>query len=400
MLFRSSSHAISASPADGATFGVNPLWARLPLILIAVGGAGAAFGAFSNSTQFGYSYLTAFMFFLSLCLGSLFLVLMHHLFDAGWSVPIRRFLEHIAFLLPVMGLLFLPIAFLAKKIYPWMSIDPHMDHALHAKVALFNVNAFYIVAAALFAIWTLLTYKLRAWSLKQDQTGSVECTRALRKWAAGGIFIFAFSLTLAAIYWMKSIQHQFFSTMYGVYYFAGSVWTTLATAYVIALAMKATGRIPVLHRRQFHDIGQLMLVFTVFYAYIHFSQYFLIWNAAVPEETFWYVLREQGTWWYVGMIIIFGHFLVPFLSLLRIDAKLKVGLMVPLGLWAWLMHYCDMQYNVMPYYHKDGIAICLTDISCLAFIGGVLAFVFLKYFNRHAPYPQKDPRFAESIPHE
>ena len=116
-----SSHAISASPADGATSGVNPLWARLPLILIVVGGAGAAFGAFTNSTQFGYSYLTAFMFFLSLCLGSLFLVLMHHLFDAGWSVPIRRFLEHIAFLLPVMGLLFLPIAFLAKKIYPWMS---------------------------------------------------------------------------------------------------------------------------------------------------------------------------------------------------------------------------------------------------------------------------------------
>lgn len=166
------------------------------------------------------------------------------------------------------------------------------------------------MAAALFAIWTLLTYKLRAWSLKQDQTGSAECTKALRKWAAGGIFIFAFSLTLAAIYWMKSIQHQFFSTMYGVYYFAGSVWTTLATAYVIALAMKATGRIPVLHRRQFHDLGQLLLVFTVFYAYIHFSQYFLIWNAAVPEETFWYVLREKGTWWYVGMIIIFGHFLM------------------------------------------------------------------------------------------
>ncbi len=392
-----SSHAISASPAAGANSGVNPLWAKLPLILIVVGGLGAAFGAFTNSEQFGYSYLTAFMFFLSLCLGSLFLVLMHHLFDAGWSVPIRRFLEHIAFLLPVMGLLFLPIAFLAKTIYPWMTIDPDTDHALHAKVALFNTKAFYVVAAALFAIWTLLTYKLRAWSLKQDQTGSAECTKALRKWAAGGIFIFAFSLTLAAIYWMKSIQHQFFSTMYGVYYFAGSVWTTLATAYVIALAMKATGRIPVLHRRQFHDLGQLLLVFTVFYAYIHFSQYFLIWNAAVPEETFWYVLREKGTWWYVGMIIIFGHFLVPFLSLLRIDAKLKIGLMVPLGLWAWLMHYCDMQFNVMPHFHPDGLALCLTDLSCLAFIGGVLAFVFLKYFNRHAPYPQKDPRFAESV---
>src|SRR6185295_12013556 len=120
--------------------------------------------------------------------------------------------------------------------------------------------------------------------------------------------------------WVKALEHQWFSTMYGVYYFAASIWTTLATVYVITLVLKRTGPLSaVVHRRQFHDLGMLMLTFTVFYAYIHFSQYFLIWNASMPEETFWYVKRERGSWWDIGLLIVFGHFLLPFLALLRID---------------------------------------------------------------------------------
>ena len=391
-----SSPAATATPA-AAHEGSG--WEKLPYVLVVAGLIGLVVGAVSDPKQFGYSYLVAFMFFLSICLGAMFLVILHHLFDSSWSVPIRRFLEHIAFLTPVLGLLFIPIAWLAPQLYPWMTIDPHTDHALHVKVALFNPPTFYIMAAVLFGSWTLLSYKLRSWSLKQDATGAVECTFAMRKWAAGGVFIFAFSLTLAAIYWMKSLQHQFFSTMYGVYYFAGSVWTTLATVYIIAMVMQRRGYIPILHRRQFHDMGVLLFAFTVFYAYIHFSQYFLIWNAAMPEETFWYVLREQGSWWAVGMITVFGHFFGPFLLLLRIDAKLNLKLMIPMAIWVWLMHYLDMQYNIMPVYHPTGIHFALTDLAAMAFIGGTLAIVFLKYFHAHAPYPQKDPRFEEALGH-
>jgi hypothetical protein len=374
-------------------------WRRVPAWLMVVGGLGALIGALVPSLreQFGYSWLLAFMFFLSLCLGGLFLVLLHHLFDASWSVPIRRINEHIAFLLPVMTFLFIPIALFAPRIYRWMTIDPHLDHSLHAKLPLFTRPMFYLVAAICFAIWWVLSSRLRSWSLRQDETGSPQCTYKMRQYSAAGIFLFAITLTLAAIMWVKALQHQWFSTMYGVYYFAGSVWTTLATVYIIVLILKRLGPLrEVVQETQFYFLGSLLLAFTVFYAYIHFAQYFIIWNANMPEETFWYKVRERGSWWYIGMIIIFGHFFVPFLALLRIDVKLS-WLMIPIGIWAWLMHFVDLSFNIMPVLHPAGFALHWLDLACLAFIGGVLTSFFLKYYAAHPPYPQKDPRFAEAM---
>ncbi len=346
--------------------------------------------------QFGYSYLTAFMFYLSLCLGSLVLVLFHHLFDAGWSVPIRRFLEHMAFQLPLMGLLFVPVLALSTYIYPWMTMDPP-DHALLTKAILFNPKMFYIVAVVLFAVWTWLTWNLRRYSLMQDKTGDPRCTVMLRRYSAGGIWIFALSLTFAAIFWMKSLQHQFFSTMYGVYYFAGSTWTTLATAYLIMIVLSRGPLKHVIFKRQIHDLGTVFFAFTVFYAYIHFSQYFLIWNAAIPEETFWYVLREKGSWEALGYTIIFGHFLLPFLLLLRIDFKLKMAVMFPLVVWAWIMHYMDVTYNIMPVLYPNGLHLTIWDPLCVVFFGAILFWNVKRMYLAHPPYPLKDPRLKEAV---
>lgn len=372
-------------------------YTRIPIAFMALGGLGTVAGFLSDPRQLGYSYLLAFMFFLSLMLGGLFLVLVHHLFDAGWSVPIRRVAEHLACLSAVMAVLYIPLGLLAPHIYAWM--DPaHADHALHAKSAYLNKSFFYIRAVALFAIWILLSWRLRYWSLQQDQTGAAECTYRMRRLAAAGVFLFAISLTLAAIDWMKSLQHQWFSTMYGVYYFAGSVWVTLATVYLIISWMKEAGPLrELIQPRQLHDVGVLLLAFTVFYAYIHFSQYLIIWNANLPEETFWYVLREKGWWWSVGMVLVFGHFALPFLLLLRIDAKLKLSLMIPLCVWAWIMHFADMSYNVLPSIHLEEFPWRWTDLACFMFVGGAISFVFLRSLARHPIYPLKDPRLKESL---
>jgi hypothetical protein len=379
-------------------------WAKLPLILAVVGGALCLLGVFLSPKQFGYSYLTAFMFYLSICLGSLFLVIMHHLFDSQWMVPMRRVWEHIAYLFPVMAVLFVPIALNAllaepqNLIFPWMAADPHTDHALHVKQVLFNKPMFYLMSGVLFIIWTVLAYNFRKFSLKQDQTGGADCTVWMRRFAAAGIFLFAFTLTLGAIYWMKSLEHQWFSTMYGVYYFAGSVWVTLATSYLLMLVLKRSGPLePIVQTKTFHDTGVLFFAFTVFYAYITFSQYFLIWNAALPEETFWYTKREEGSWWGVGQLIIFGHFFLPFLAMLRIDAKLSLPLMVPMCIWAWIMHYTDMTFNIKPVLDQAGLHVHWLDFAAFAFIGGMLALVFVKYFKAHAPFPQRDPRIAETM---
>ena len=407
-------------------------WRSIPQIAVVIGLVLCIYGLVQDKQQFAFSYLTAFMFCLSLGLGSLFLVLVHHLFDAGWSSPIRRYCEHLACLLfPWLGLAFIPIGFLGPDyIYPWMRIeDPHADHALHVKMALFNKPTWYAASVILFLLWGWLTHRLRYWSLQQDKSGTpdfegkllfpehlmvgfyrnlqglpyekdqqqVVCTRMMRIHSAYGILLFAFTLTLGAILWMKSIQHQFFSTMYGVYYFAGSLWMSIAVAWIIGRILKAKNIIPQLHTLQFYNLGTMLLAFTVFYAYIHFSQYFLIWNAAVPEETFWYVLREKGSWAYVSWALIIGHFLIPFLALLRIDVKLTNRVMVPVFIWVLLMHYMDMYFNVMPEIHETGPSPALADLGSMLLLGGSLVWVFMRNLFSHPVILMKDPRMGEAL---
>ena len=377
-------------------------WRNVPNILMGVGGVLAIAGWVGNPTQFGYSWLFAYMFYLSFCLGALFLVIVHHLFDASWSVPIRRYVEHMACLAPAMAGLFIPIALLAPRIFEWMRRlqTGEIDHSLHAKQPLFTVPMFYLVAVLCFVVWWVLSNRLRHWSLQQDRTGAAECTYKMRFYSFWGIFAFAITITLAAIMWMKALQHEWFSTMYGVWYFAASVWVTYPMVYLIAVILKRQGLLrEVVQEKQIYFIGSLMLAFTVFWAYISFSQYFIIWNANMPEETFWYVLREKGSWWDVSMIIIFCHFFLPFLMLLRIDWKLKLTVMVPLCAWAWLMHFFDISFNILPAGRPDGFSLpwLWLDLGCVALIGGVLTKVFVRDLNAHPAFPQKDPRLAEGL---
>jgi len=277
----------------------------------------------------------------------------------------------------------------------------HPDHSVKAKYPLFTMLGYYVTAAVLFAIWWLYSNRLRYWSLRQDETGSVECTRRMRFFAASGVVLFAVTLTMAAILFMKGLMSDWYSTMYGVTYFAASVWVTLPTVYAITLILQRTTALRNLVKENtYYMIGSLFLAFTIFWAYVNFAQYFIIWNANMPEETFWYVLREKGTWDVVGKyVIIFGHFFVPFLMLLRIDFKLKLVTMLPLAAWAWLMHFVDLEFQIMPALHKNTILTggLLVDAACVLFCTGVLMKVFIASLNRHPLYPLKDPRMAEAL---
>ena len=201
--------------------------------------------------------------------------------------------------------------------------------------------------------------------------------------------------------WMKALQHQWFSTMYGVYYFAGCVWVALAAAYVIAMILDRQGLIrDTMGAEQYYFLGSLLFAFTVFSAYIHFGQYFVIWNANMPEETFWYVLREKGSWFAVGLVLIFGHFLVPFLALLRIDVKLVFRFMLPLCAWIGLMQYVDLSFNIMPVLHPNGVALA----AGFGWMPGAWRSwaacwprCFVRDLNRYPAYPVKDPRLAEAM---
>ena len=376
-------------------------WRKLPIVLMAVGGLLALVGAVADPKEFGYSWLLAFMFYYSIALGALFLVLVHHLTDAGWSVGIRRFCEHIASMLRLpLILMFLPIAVFAPKIYSWMTLDPAVNNLVAAKLPVFTMPGFYVASAVFFGVWWLLTSRLCSLSLAQDKTGAADCTYKMRFHAGWGIVAFALTLTASGVLWMKALEYQWFSAMFGVYFFSDCAWVGLATVYILAAVLLRQGILTsVLKRNYFYFIGVLLLAFTLFSAYTEFAQYFVVWNANTPSETFWYLIRENGNWWCLSMILIFGHFFVPFFVLLPEKVKMNFKVIIPVCLWIWLMHALDLAFNIFPALHNNGYPLkwIWLPLGCLMFMGGFLAVVFLKKFNAHPPFPQRDPRLLEAM---
>lgn len=376
-------------------------WRKAPSVFMVIGGILSVIGLVWRPQEFGYAWLAAFMFFLMLALGGLFFSIIHHLTDAGWSVATRRFCEHIGSLLfPWLAILFVPVILLAPKIYNWLSLNPADDRALSAKLPLFTLPGFIVISAVFFGIWWLLTARINYWSLRQDVTGDALCTRKMRFHSGWGILAFAATVTVAPTIWMQSLQYQWSSTIYGLYMFASCGWLALATIYIItAILQRQRVLTGVLHDNQFYFIGVLFFAFTLLEAYFEFAQYFVIWNGNVPDETFWYLMREHGSWWCMNMILIFGHFFVPFILLLPAKVKMNFKVMVPVCLWAWLMAYADIAFNIFPVLHPKGYPFhwLWLQFGCFLFMAGFLGQAFLKKFLRHPPYPQRDPRILEAM---
>jgi hypothetical protein len=218
----------------------------------------------------------------------------------------------------------LPIIVGRKILFEWMRLEAaHTpDHALTAKAPLFTTAGFFVVSIGCFAVWWLLSNRLKHWSLKQDETGAAECTYKMRFHASWGVWAFAFSLTLAAIMWMKALHHEWFSTMYGVQYWAGSVWLTLATVYLITMILDRQQIISeVLHEHQYYFLGSVFFAFTVFYATSRSRSISSSGTRICRKKPSGTCCARRalgsGRRWSSS----FGHFFVPFLGLLRIDLK-------------------------------------------------------------------------------
>ncbi|HEY5232378.1 MAG TPA: hypothetical protein VIK35_02435 [Verrucomicrobiae bacterium] len=376
-------------------------WRKLPAVLMTIGAILSVIGLIASPQEFGYSWLLAFMFFLTLSLGALFLAMIHHLTDAGWSVATRRICEHLGSLLfPWLAILFIPVILLSSKIYLWLTLNPANDRALSAKWPLFTLPGFCAASAVFFGIWWLLTARINYWSLRQDVTGDALCTHKMRFHSGWGILAFAATVTVAPILWMNSLEYQWSSTIYGLYMFASCGWIALATVYIITMILQRQRVLTkVLHDNQFYFLGVLFFAFTLLQAYFEFAQYFVIWNGNVPEETYFYLVRESGSWWCVSMVLIFGHFLLPFILLLPVHVKMNFKIMLPVCLWAWLMNFADLAFNILPVLHPHGYPFkwIWLQLGCFLFMGGFLARVFLKKFQSHPPYPQRDPRVLEAM---
>jgi hypothetical protein len=362
--------------------------------LVSVAGA---FASRELTRQFAFSYLTGFAFVTSLGVGALFWVMVHHLVGAGWSVVVRRLFEGLARIATVVLLLFLPVALVLGSLYLWAS-ESRPDALLLAKRPFLNAPFFYVRALVYTVAWTALAIYFTRQSARQDQDGDPDHTRRMQAASGPGMIVLALTTTFAAFDWLMSLDYKWYSTIFGVYFWAGSILGSLATLVLVVLGFRAAGWLRLtITVEHLHDLGKLMIGFTVFWAYIAFSQYFLIWYANIPEETAFYLHRRVPGWNPVSWALPIGHFLVPFAVLLPRANKRNPVVMAFVAAWLLAFHYLDLYWQVMPNLHEQGVRPHWLDLTALVALVCACAFVVGRAILAHPLIPVRDPRLEESL---
>ncbi len=375
-------------------------------------------------------YLVAVSFWASILVGMLFLVMVWWLFDAGWSVIIRRQLEHFLAAFPVIGVVMVPLVALGVAgsdavAWTWMNLDAEVAGAgvtvaedvlyLH-KAPYLNTTFFVLRFILIIGVWVGLAHLLRQWSFRMDETGDHKYVHWSRRLSALGMFVLALVTTMASVDWFMSLNFHWFSTMFGVWFFSASMRAALSATVLVLFWQAArddgNGLKGIVKPAHFYLMGCIMLAFTVFWAYISFSQYFLIYNANIPEETFWYNIREKNpdgslnSWWWVSMVLMFLHFFVPFIYLLFYKCKFGARLKF-IAVWILAIHLLDIYFNVLPQklpsdanilgYEVRQFLPGLTDVTVFLGVGALVLWAFVRSTRRFRPIPVRDPRIHESL---
>ncbi len=351
-----------------------------------------------NPQQFAFSWLFAGWFFVTILIGSLFWVIVHHATDAAWSVGIRRQLENISCQLPLLALLLLPLLFVAPKVWTWMAESPAHNHELAEKAAYLNVDFFWIRTAVYFLLFGIVALLFRRNSLAQDLDGAAIHSIRNRRIAFFIIPFGAIALTFWSFDWMMGLNIRFVSTIFGIYNFAGAVLAALCVIILLANALRSAGYLKrVLTAQHNFAFGKLLLAFTLFWGWIAFVQYMLIWYANIPEETSFYVLRSTGSWKVLGILLVVGHFIIPFCLLLFRGPKANARFLGVVAFWILTMHLLDVYMLVLPVLHPEGFQPAVLDVVALLAIGSTLGAFFLKGLGDSPLWPSRDPRLAEAV---
>jgi hypothetical protein len=373
--------------------------------MTAMAGIGAALlvlGFILDRERAWHAYLVSFFYFTCLAMGGLFFTAIQHAVAAGWSVNVRRLAESLTAFVPFILLLGLPIVLLAgKDLYLWLNAEEvAKDAILMGKAAYLN-KAFFIIRFLVFAgLWFLFAKKIVGFSLEQDKDGQDHWTVDATKWSIAFLLVFALSFSLFSVDFLMSLEPHWFSTIYGVYCFAGLFQSTLAFLTLMALFVErnglAKGLVTIEH---VHDLAKLTKGFTVFWAYIAFSQFMLIWYANLPEETIFYIDRSHGGWLFVSLSLLIFRFVVPFLALLPRWAKRTPGHLATVCVLILVMQYVDLYWLIYPSYSHDIVAFSWMEIA--AFVGflGFFGLVVTRFLGQYNIIPIKDPRREESINH-
>lgn len=356
-------------------------------------------GYFLAPERFFESYLTGFLFVVFIPLGSMFFIKTMYLTGAAWSIPMRRIAENIMMTIPLGLVLFIPILLGMHHLYHWShTADVLNDPILKLKMGYLNANGFTVRGIVFFAIWSLFAWQIYRNSTKQDTTKSVAHMHTISRWAAPGLLVLFLSVTLASFDWSMSLDPHWYSTIFGLYCFAGGGLTFICVWTLICLMLREKNVLArTINIEHYHDLGKWMFALVIFWAYIAFSQYLLIWYANIPEETVWFLHRLEGSWRYVSAAILFGHFIIPFFVLLPRAAKRSPKLLKIMAIWLIFFQFVDWYWQVMPTFSKHGVALHWLDFAAPVAIASAFGLVFWNRMKAHALLPVGDPRFEQGL---
>jgi len=357
-------------------------------------------GAFFTPTQFFRSYLLAFVFWVGVALGCSAILMLHHLVGGRWGFPLRRCLESGTRTFYLMAVLALPLLFGLRLLYSWA--DPEkvrLDSVLQYKAPYLNVPFFIVRTAIYFIIWITIAHFLNKWSLEQDETGNPELTGRLQNLSGPGLVIFGLTVTYASVDWVMSLEPQWFSTIYGMIFMVteGLAAMSIVTVAVILLSTHEPLS-DLLSKRVLNDYGNLLLTFTMLWAYLSFSQYLIIWSGNVQDEIPWYLSRASGGWAWVALALVVFHFAVPFLLLLsRFVTRRTLWLGVVAAIQI-VMSVIDIFWLTVPAYERSGPQFHWMDWLAILGMGGVWFWRFTADLKSRPLVPLHDPRM-EAIGH-
>jgi hypothetical protein len=375
------------------------------LVVGAVALAGAVVLGLGDTAKLQRAYLVAFMYVLSMALGLLWFVTIQHLTNAKWSVVVRRVAEILASNMVLVGVLSLgvvvPMLAGSTDLYAWLDhARVEQDHILHHKAAYLNLTFFMVRFFVYFAFWIWLGRRFFTMSVRQDTAGGSEISSALQRTSAPAMIVFALTLTFCAFDLVMSLDATWFSTMFGVYYFAGCVLAGYSTLALSLMWVQKSGSLKAtVTQEHYHDIGKMMFAFTVFWAYIGFSQFLLIWYADIPEETHWFHWRFEGGWKVVSALLLGAHFVVPFFGLMSRHVKRNKKTLAFWAFWILAIHYLDLFWLIYPNGAGD-VPLGLVDILCWVGVVSLFAGVSARRARGVNLIPTGDPRLADSLAFE
>jgi hypothetical protein len=374
---------------------------KIGMTLLVVGIVLGVAAFFVDHTRAVYNYLIAFTFMISIGVGALFLIALEYIVGADWSVPIRRVVEFFAAIIPLLALLVIPLLFNIGELFHWSHQEAIAeDEILRAKAPYLNVTFFIIRVFVLIGLWSLFYFFFIKNSKKQDTTKDQKLTSSNIRLSAIFIPIFAFTITISAIDWLMSIEPHWFSTIIGVYFFAGTVIAALAAVTLATVLLKENGYLhPAMTNDHLYSLGALMFAFVNFWAYIAFSQYMLIWYADLPEETFWFLQKWEGSWaiFSIGLIII--KFLVPYIVLVSQPSKMDPKKLKFISVWLLFAHLYDIFWFVMPEMEElsGGYSFSWIDLVFPIAAVGIIILVFNMKAKKENLIPIGDPKLQRGL---